>query len=57
MSTSPTPKIVHVLCGPPGSGKSTWAAGIRDSYVVSADDYFTDTDGQYRFDRYSLYAL
>lgn len=48
-------KTVLILRGVSGSGKSTFAETLRqlnpDSVVVcTADDYFTDADGNYNFD-------
>lgn len=40
---------VTILSGLPGSGKSTWARR-QGAIVVSADHFFTGTDGVYRFD-------
>jgi predicted ATPase len=49
---------VIIMQGVPGSGKSTYARRLRDvgcglgitTRIVSADDYFVDGDGVYRFD-------
>lgn len=49
-------KQVIVLSGLPGSGKTTYAErllagpGGADTAVVSADDFFTDGEGNYAFD-------
>jgi len=41
---------VIVLRGIPGSGKSHQAASITGATVVSADHYFLNSDGVYKFD-------
>lgn len=44
---------VHILIGPSGCGKSTYAKQIPHvgwRSIVSADSYFTDDRGAYRFD-------
>lgn len=41
---------VIVLRGVPGSGKSHQAACMTGATVVSADHYFIDSDGEYKFD-------
>lgn len=50
-------KVVYILRGLPGSGKSTLSKylsdNITDSVVCSADDYFT-SNGSYNFDRSKL---
>jgi predicted kinase len=38
-----------ILCGVPGSGKSTHAKGLKGA-LVSADSYFEQPDGSYAFD-------
>lgn len=61
-------KHVVILCGPSGTGKTTWVKdlykidpktkefswqtryGGSPPHVVSADNYFSDEDGNYRFD-------
>jgi predicted kinase len=57
-------KKVLIMRGIPGSGKSTFAAkrveeaqaqGVRTE-VCSADDYFLDSEGHYRFDANQLPA-
>ena len=40
---------VTILRGVPGSGKSTLAKSL-DGAIVSADNYMTDCDGNYKFD-------
>ena len=42
-------KILYLIRGLPGSGKTTLAKSICN-VVFSADDYFTDKDGNYKFD-------
>lgn len=48
-------KIVYILVGVPGSGKSTLIHKMMDEHttIVSADHYFM-RDGKYRFDRQQL---
>lgn len=49
---------VFLMQGPSGSGKSNWARMMKDAAIeagyrtsiLSADDYFRDTDGNYNFD-------
>jgi predicted kinase len=41
--------LVKILSGIPGSGKSTYAKSIGAQSIFSADDWFNDTDGKYRF--------
>lgn len=44
-------KLVTILRGIPGSGKSTYIRNhIPDAYVCSADHHFIDSDGNYKFD-------
>lgn len=46
-------KIVYILRGIPGCGKSTFAASLcsENSIVVSADNFFIDNySGEYKFD-------
>ena len=41
-----------LICGAPGSGKSTIAETMFCTHVrVEADDFFIDDDGVYRYDR------
>lgn len=49
-------KIVIILRGAPGSGKSTWAKNYRDPcLVVSTDNFFIDkTTGIYTFEEEKL---
>lgn len=46
--------FVTIMRGLPGSGKSTFAKRLADkepkSIIVSADEYFVDANGIYRFD-------
>ena len=43
---------IVLICGAPGSGKSTIANSMSDTHVqVEADDFFTDANGVYRYDR------
>ena len=48
-------KILYLMCGIPGSGKSHWAKGVKDAVIVSRDairfnllkdgeDYFAHED-------------
>lgn len=44
-------KVLTLVRGLPGSGKSTFAHFIWSSYVIcEADQYFVDKDGNYNFD-------
>jgi len=45
---------LFIIRGLPGSGKSTAGERLTPGYVYSADDYFTDDDGNYIFDRNNL---
>lgn len=45
--------ILFVIRGVSGSGKTTLAHSIADA-VCSADDYFTDNEGNYNFDASKL---
>jgi tRNA uridine 5-carbamoylmethylation protein Kti12 len=51
-------KNVVILSGVSGSGKSRLAKSlaeqVKPSVIVSADDHFTGSDGQYRFDQTQL---
>ena len=51
-------KILYIIRGLPGSGKSTLGAALTSGsgHVYSADDYFMDTDGKYNFDPSKLSA-
>jgi predicted kinase len=53
-------KNVIILRGVSGSGKSTFASMLArhndGALVVTADDYFTDRDGLYKFDASKLGA-
>ncbi len=42
-------KVLFIIRGLPGSGKTTLAHLIANG-VCSADDYFTDSEGNYNFD-------
>jgi predicted kinase len=45
-------KILYIIRGCPGSGKSTFAQKLvgNDFLVCEADKYFIDNDGNYNFD-------
>lgn len=53
-------KEVYILCGPPGSGKTTFAnTKVKDFelgtvMICSADDYFVDDNGKYNYDSSKL---
>lgn len=49
----PMNKILYILRGIPGSGKSTQAHQLTD-HVFEADQYFVKEDGKYEFDRSQL---
>lgn len=46
-------KILYLVRGLPGAGKSTLANKI-EFLNISADDYFTDAEGNYNFDASKL---
>ncbi len=39
-----------ILIGPPGAGKTTFTKNFEKEYTVSADDFFVDDAGVYRWD-------
>lgn len=43
-------KLLTILRGLPGAGKSTTLQRLRDPLVCSADHYFLQPDGSYLFD-------
>lgn len=46
-----------ILRGPPGSGKTTMAqARFKNWTIVSANDFFVDENGKFRFEREDLQA-
>jgi uridine kinase len=51
-------KTVYILRGCPGNGKTTLAEELctsnKSSVICSADDYFTDLDGNYNWDAEQL---
>ncbi len=50
-------KIVYIMRGVPGSGKSTIAQEVAQDFngsVHSTDDFFIEQDGSYNFDRTKL---
>jgi predicted kinase len=47
-------KNIIILRGVAGAGKSTVAALFANAVTVSADDYFTHSDGSYHFDASKL---
>jgi 2',3'-cyclic-nucleotide 3'-phosphodiesterase len=53
-------KIMFINRGLPGSGKSTLSKkiaelyGVENTVICSGDDYFTDEQGNYKFDREKL---
>ena len=49
------PKILTLVRGLPGSGKSTFANWIWNEYAVcEADKFFYDKEGNYNFDAIKL---
>lgn len=50
-------KIVYILRGVPGCGKSTLAESliINGGVICEADHFFYDNDGNYNFDRNKLH--
>jgi predicted kinase len=49
------PKILTLVRGLPGSGKSTFANWIWNEYAIcEADKFFTDKEGNYNFDATKL---
>ncbi len=36
---SPSSKILIIMCGLPGSGKTTYRSALSNAYVISSDDY------------------
>ena len=42
-------KILYIVRGIPGSGKSTFAKTLSGTHI-EADQYFVDVDGNYNFD-------
>jgi cytidylate kinase len=40
---------LNIICGLPGSGKTTLGRRLCGNNCVSADDYFYDIDGEYNF--------
>jgi predicted kinase len=51
------PKILTLVRGLPGSGKSTFANFIWDEYAIcEADKFFYDKEGNYNFDATKLSA-
>ena len=47
-------KTVKLLVGIPGSGKSTYTKQFPNAVIVSADHYFTNSNGDYNFDKTKL---
>jgi predicted kinase len=47
-------KYLYILRGCPGAGKTTIAESLNGS-ICCADDYFTDANGNYNFDKSKLY--
>lgn len=52
----PNERTIFILVGAPGSGKSTWLKeqGIDDNLIVSADKFFTDSQGKYKWEKDKL---
>ena len=48
--------VLIILRGLPGSGKTSFAKYMFSNNVFEADQYFTDTDGNYNFDATKLHA-
>lgn len=48
-------KIVIILRGTPGSGKSTFCKTLDSPRVCSADFFFNDKEGNYKFDGAKLH--
>ena len=49
------PKVLTLLRGLPGSGKSTFASFIWNEYAIcEADKFFVDKEGNYNFDATKL---
>ena len=49
------PKILTLVRGLPGSGKSTFANWIWNEYAIcEADKFFVDNEGNYNFDATKL---
>jgi len=49
------PKVLTLVRGLPGSGKSTFANFIWNDYAIcEADKFFTDKEGNYNFDASKL---
>lgn len=46
----PPPKILYLIRGLPGSGKSTLGEILAPGQCVSADDFAEDAEGRYCFD-------
>lgn len=45
------PRVVKIMRGIPGSGKTTYARALfPGGLILSADDWFTSPDGEYRCD-------